>query len=278
MKGIDVSTYQGYPDWSKVRADGVEFAMVKASQGRAESSTSYLFADSKFVHNITGAPSAGVPCGVYHYLTAATAAECGREAEFFLRTIEPYREHISLYAAVDVESVYLKAVTKPDLTAIVIRFCDAVREAGFTPIVYTNPDWLQNRLTGIGDNDLWLALWRSKSNMPTGYNRMKIWQWGAEKVNGILGNVDANIGCFDLPSPEPEKPVRLPLAPQPSRRDTFAVGDEVRIENPVLYKTGKRVLLKFPTYTIMEIDGDCVTVGHFGRWVIQVHIDSIEHI
>ena len=46
MKGIDVSTYQGYPDWKKVKEDGVDFAILKASQGRAESSESYLFRDS----------------------------------------------------------------------------------------------------------------------------------------------------------------------------------------------------------------------------------------
>ena len=205
MKGIDVSTYQGYPDWARVAADGVEFAMIKATQGRAESSEAYLFADSKFRYNITGAAAAGLPCGVYHYFTARTDAECDREAEFFLKQIEPYRDKITLYAAVDVESRHLQGMSREALTAIVTRFCDAVRGAGYKPIVYTNPDWLRNRLAGIGDNDLWLALWRSAARKPTGYDRMQIWQWGASAVDGIAGEVDTNIGFFDIPAPdEPE--------------------------------------------------------------------------
>ena len=33
IKGIDVSKYQGSIDWPAVRADGVEFAMVRAGYG-----------------------------------------------------------------------------------------------------------------------------------------------------------------------------------------------------------------------------------------------------
>ncbi|MBQ4297676.1 MAG: glycoside hydrolase, partial [Clostridia bacterium] len=33
MKGIDVSLWQGEIDWKAVKADGVSFAMIKASEG-----------------------------------------------------------------------------------------------------------------------------------------------------------------------------------------------------------------------------------------------------
>ena len=279
MKGIDVSTYQGYPDWDKVRADGVEFAVIKASQGRAESSDSYLFRDSKFVYNITNATAAGIPCGVYHYFTAQTNAECDREAEFFLEQIEPYRDRITLWAAIDVESKYLTGLSKKALTALVRRFCEAVEEAGYTPIVYTNPDWLKNRLEWLGDYDLWLALWRSQHLKPSGYERMRIWQWGASKVNGITGKVDTNLGYFALPSeeqPEPETVTPPPVVTP--ERDKLRVGDKVRIENPILYDTGRRFLTKFMVYTIDKIDGDRVTVSHYGQWRVAVHADNIEKI
>lgn len=280
MKGIDVSTYQGYPDWSRVRADGVEFAIIKASQGRAESSDSYLFRDSKFVYNITNANAEGIRCGVYHYFTAQTAAECDREAEFFLSQIEPYREKITLYAAVDVESVYLQGLSKTVLTDLVSRFCGTVEAAGYKPIVYTNPDWLLNRLEWLGDCDLWLALWRSKLLKPSGYERMRIWQWGASAVDGIAGKVDSNIGYFEADAEKPREPenVVLPIPPEPSHRDALQVGDAVRIETPILYDTGKRFLTKFRDYTIEQIDGDRVTVSHFGAWRVAVHIDNIEKI
>lgn len=279
MKGIDVSTYQGYPDWSRVRADGVEFAMIKASQGRAESSDAYLFRDSKFAYNITNATAAGIRCGVYHYFTAQTAAECRREAEFFLEQIAPYKDKITLWAAIDVESKYLTGLTKKVLTGLVRRFCVDVEAAGYKPIVYTNPDWLKNRLEWLGDYDLWLALWRNQHLKPSGYDRMRIWQWGASNIDGILGKVDTDIGYFALPEKEePEEDVILPPPVEESGRDKLRAGDSVRIETPILYDTGKRFLTKFSTYTIDSIDGDRVTVSHFGQWRVAVHIDNIEKV
>ena len=78
LKGIDVSTVQGTIAWSKVKRAGVDFAMIKASQGRGESATTKnltVFKDSQFVKNISSAYAAGIACGVYHYFTATTAAD-----------------------------------------------------------------------------------------------------------------------------------------------------------------------------------------------------------
>lgn len=279
MKGIDVSTYQGYPDWKKVKEDGVEFAILKASQGRAESSESYLFRDSKFVYNITNATAAGIPCGVYHYFTAQTEAECDREAEFFLSVIEPYKDKIALYAAIDVESKYLTGIAKPTLTALVRRFCEAVARAGYEPIVYTNPDWLRNRLGDLSDYFLWLALWRSKLLKPGGYDNMEIWQWGASKVDGIVGNVDTNIGYFDLPeTSEPDPEIILPAPPEPSHRDELRPGDPVRVENPIRYDTGKLFQPRFRQYTVESIVNDRAVISHHGMGRTPVHIEYIEKI
>ena len=33
LKGIDVSTHQGIINWEKVKADGVQFAILRASYG-----------------------------------------------------------------------------------------------------------------------------------------------------------------------------------------------------------------------------------------------------
>lgn len=199
MKGIDVSTYQGYPDWKRVKADGVDFAIIKAGQGRAETSNSYLFEDSKFKYNITNATAAGIPCGTYYYFTARTDAESRKEAQHYISIMAPYKQLITLYAAIDVESKHLAGINKAELSRLVEIFCAEVERAGYKPIVYTNPDWLRNRLNGINNRPLWLALWRNKNNIPSGYGDMKMWQWGASRIDGIAGNVDTNIGYFDLP-------------------------------------------------------------------------------
>lgn len=199
-RGIDVSVYQGGIEWDRVRADGIDFAMIKVTQGRSEQNAAFrLFTDSCFVRNITGAGAAGVRIGVYHYLTAETVPEAMEEASYFLSVIAPYRGSVGLYAAVDVESKYLPQ-DKQLLTQIVHTFCARVQAEGYTPMIYTNPTWLRNRLGDIGMWPLWLALWRSKANVPSAedYPNIRIWQWGAENVDGIAGDVDADLMITEM--------------------------------------------------------------------------------
>ena len=193
-RGIDVSIFQSGINWERVKASGVDFAMIKATQGRSEQNASLrLFTDSYFIRNMLGAGKAGIEIGVYHYLTAQTVGEAIEEADYFLSVIAPYRNAINLYAAVDVESKYLPN-NKTLLTQIVHAFCKKVMANGYTPIVYTNPNFLKNRLNDIGIWKLWLALWSDKKNVPTkaDYPNIRIWQWGAESVDGIGGTVDSN--------------------------------------------------------------------------------------
>ena len=192
--GIDVSVFQSGINWERVKASGVDFAMIKATQGRSEQNAALrLFTDSFFIRNMIGAGKAGIEIGVYHYLTAQTVSEALEEAEYYLSVIAPYKGAVSLYAAVDVESKYLPD-DKNMLTMIVNAFCKRIQRAGYTPMVYTNPNFLNNRIGDISVWPLWLALWRDKKYVPTksDYPNIRIWQWGAEAVDGIGGTVDAN--------------------------------------------------------------------------------------
>ena len=86
------------------------------------------------------------------------------------------------------------------LTGIVRAFCRRVQSAGFSVMVYTNPDFLRNRLGDLSAFGLWLALWRDPALLPSElmYPNLRIWQWGTAAVDGIIGRPDANIGAADL--------------------------------------------------------------------------------
>lgn len=60
VHGIDVSKYQGQIDWEQVRAAGVAFAFIKATEGGDR-------LDSRFRENWEAARRAGVPRGAYHF-------------------------------------------------------------------------------------------------------------------------------------------------------------------------------------------------------------------
>ena len=217
-RGIDVWKGQGDIQWAKVKADGIDFAMIKASQGRSREEPSVRnFPDPKFAENIVGAHRWGIRCGVYHYLTAKTVAEALQEAELFLSVIEPYKSIIDLYAAVDVEDDIYLPKDKTLLTQIVYTFCSRVQAAGYDPIIYTNPNYLTYRLNDASKFPLWLALWRDKSNVPTikQYPALRIWQWGDEAVDGIKGNVDANYMIAEKPE-EVSKPPKSETVVKPA--------------------------------------------------------------
>ena len=99
-KGIDVSYAQGKINWEMAAADGVQFAMIKASQGKLLRDASVgPFADPRFEENIKGAHEAGIQVGVYHYLCAGTVSEALREAQYVIDLVQPYRDIITLGVA-----------------------------------------------------------------------------------------------------------------------------------------------------------------------------------
>lgn len=272
LKGIDVSYAQGVIDWAAVRGDGVEFAMIKATQGHALSSSAYLFTDRRFPDNIRGAAASGIKCGVYHYLTARTVSDAHAEAEHFCRTIEPYKPRIELWAAVDVEEDKYLPRNKTTLTAIVDAFCAYVAAEGYRPMLYTNPNYLIYRLGDVSKYDLWLALWRDKSRTPIGYDNMAIWQYGAEDVNGVrTGAVDSNFGYFDVAVED------VPSKPLPEHEPVFKVGDKVkvRVGKNYLYGTAKKFMLWFREYEVISVKGDRVVIGKKGVVTAAVSAENL---
>lgn len=192
-KGIDISLYQGEPDFAKVRDAGIDFVIFKASQGRAPNYNK-PFVDPKFKVNVPrfAATPGKIYGGSYHYLMAKTVAEAEQEAKFYIETIKPYRFNLQLWAAVDVEDSTLPT-DKALLTKIVKLFCDRVREAGFRPIVYSTKYWTQTRFTMPDGVPFWQALW-ADIPFPAG---ARIWQKGAARIAGINGDVDYNL-AYDI--------------------------------------------------------------------------------
>lgn len=248
-RGIDVSTYQGDINWAQVKADGIDFAFIKASQGRSVSNASLRnFIDSKFVQNIVNANRWGIRIGVYHYLTAWNVSEAMQEAEYFLSVIAPYRSIIDLWAAVDVEDSR-SPKDKTLMAQIVNTFCSRVDAEGYRPMVYTNPDWLTNKIGNVSHWDLWLALWRNKENVPTAdkYPNLCVWQWGTEAVDGIAGKPDANYMISDIEVEEPLKPetVAKPVTAGKDNAASAWASDAVKwcVDNKILLGDDKGDLM-----------------------------------
>lgn len=205
MKGIDVSKWQGHIDWSKVKASGVDFAMIKAARG---SNKGTYTADHNFKVNIVGAHAAGIKVGVYLYSYGLSVSAVRGEAEYLLKLIEPYREKITYPVVYDLEDTTQRNLGRPTLSLMAKTFCDIIRADGYIPMLYTNPDWIKNRVDIPAGVDLWLAHW----GVSAPAHACAIWQHSDRgRVPGITGDVDLNIGYKDYAA----KPVRPPTLPDP---------------------------------------------------------------
>ena len=195
QNGIDVSSHQGVIRWDRVAADGVQFAMLRAGYGWQNPETQ---TDTKFYANVNGAEGAGIPIGCYLYSYATTPEEAKLEARFLQQIISGIP--LEYPVAYDVEDICQRNLSRSRLTDVVVSFCTEMERAGYYPALYTNLDWIRNRLDmqRLQQYDLWLAQYNSSVTYDGPYG---MWQKSnSGKINGISGNVDLDIAYKDYPT------------------------------------------------------------------------------
>lgn len=196
IAGIDVSEFQGDIDWQKVKDAGIEFAMIRVgyrSYGGGE-----IKFDERFADNLKAADEAGIKTGVYFFSQAVTTQEAVEEADAVIDAIAPY--NITYPVVFDWELIYddkarTDAVTVDMLADCCISFCERVKSAGYTPMIYQNKGTSMYKLDlpRVAAYDFWLAEYDEK---PSFYYQYQIWQYASDgAIPGISGEVDMNL-CF----------------------------------------------------------------------------------
>lgn len=198
-KGIDVSKYQESINWKKVADDEVEYAFIRLGiRGYTEGE---ILVDDTFQENIEGALDNDIDVGVYFFTQATSEAEAEEEAEFVIDSIEDYE--VSYPIVIDIESVSNRnartnELTKEERTKYCIAFCEKIKEAGYTPMIYGNLKtfMLMLDMEQLEDYDKWIAYYDEQMYFPYAF---KIWQYtNTGKVSGIEGDVDLNISFEEL--------------------------------------------------------------------------------
>ncbi len=198
-KGIDVSRYQGDIDWSKVAGDGVEFAIIRLGiRGSAEGT---LVLDPTYDQNMQGAAANGIDTGVYFYTQALDEAEAVEEAEFVLEHLSGY--DIAYPVVLDVEYIETadprtKDMSQEDWTKVTIAFCERIKAAGYTPMIYGNlrSFMLMLDMEQLEEYEKWFAFFRTPIYFPYEHS---MWQYSNKgRVDGINGDVDLNISMREV--------------------------------------------------------------------------------
>ncbi|MGI8929309.1 MAG: glycoside hydrolase family 25 protein [Candidatus Limnocylindrales bacterium] len=192
MKAIDVSHWQRSPDWPAVKADGVQFAIAKATQGQT-------FVDGEYARNRAQSDSLGLAFTAYHFASPDnTRNDAVREADHFLATAALAGRH--LVPVLDLEGK-AGGLGPRKLTAWTKAWLGRVQQQlGVKPMIYANPSFWVNRMGNsrwFADNGyrLWIAHWgATQPTVPAqnwGGRGWTLWQHSNKgSVAGINGDVD----------------------------------------------------------------------------------------
>ena len=195
-RGIDVSKYQGEIDWDAVKADGVEFAILRVGGRYIESGR--LYDDDRFAQNLRGAKAAGLDVGVYFFSQAITPEEAVEEAEYVLGWI--CGAELEMPVVFDWElsgksNARTNGISRSDVTACAIAFCDRVREEGCRPMIYFTKyqGYVLYDLSQLTDYDFWYAD-DYEDDVPMFFYDFRMWQYSTRgSVDGIDGHVDRDL-------------------------------------------------------------------------------------
>lgn len=193
--GVDVSHYQGYIDWEKVKEDGYEFAIIRLGY-RGYGETGSVNLDTRFYENITNAQNAGLDVGVYFFSQAVDESEAVEEAEFVLEHLNGFE--LQLPVVYDPERILEDEARTDDVsgeqfTKNAIAFCSGIEDAGYEPMLYGNMLWeaFEFEMEQVCRYPFWYADYERKPQTPY---RFRIWQFSEEgQVEGISEKVDLNI-------------------------------------------------------------------------------------
>lgn len=207
IRGIDVSKWQPTVEWAKVRADGIAFAVPKASQA--------TWQDALFAKHWKGAKEAGLLRGAYHFYTPDAPP---------LKQLDAYSKALGddpgdLPPVLDIEC----KTTNPAQLAkdTLVWLTEAEKRFGRKPLIYTAA-WYWNPTMLIGgkypewaaDYQLWVAAYpvstgapslddlaagKYKALLPKSWTDYALWQYSEKgrvdgvATNGKPANTDLNI-------------------------------------------------------------------------------------
>jgi GH25 family lysozyme M1 (1,4-beta-N-acetylmuramidase) len=183
VQGIDVASYQGYPNWTSVKNSGKTFAFTKATEG-----TTYT--NPYFATNWARIAAAGLIRGAYHF--GRPGGDPVAQANYFCNVVRP--THGDLQMTLDIEVTDGK--TPSQVRSWIVAFINTIQSRTGRPgIIYTGFYFWRDS-AGNGSNlncPLWLAAYVSNPApyVPAAWSTWSFWQYtDTGSVPGVSGNVD----------------------------------------------------------------------------------------
>jgi GH25 family lysozyme M1 (1,4-beta-N-acetylmuramidase) len=191
---IDVSKHNGAIDWAKVKAAGVDAAIIRAGYGRVLSQK-----DPCFEANYKCAKENGIKVGAYWYSYATSAADAEKEAKICLKVIKGKTFEYPIYFDIE-EPRHLK-LTPEVCGSIVTAFCTTLEREKYFAGVYSFDSFFSTNLDESISKRFAVWVANVSANEPRYAEEYGMWQYSWKgKVDGINGDVDLNKAFKNYPS------------------------------------------------------------------------------
>ncbi len=202
IDGIDASEWQGSVDWVKVKADGIDYVIIRIA-GRGYGAEGKMYDDVRYDEYIKEAREAGLMVGVYFFSQALNEAEAREEAQRTLTLLSG--QELMLPVFMDYEfaggstgRLQAAKLSKVQMTKNARAFCETIEAAGYEAGLYANLSFLTSNIDGAAlskDYVIWAAQYHKECEVKHDYD---IWQYSSSgKVAGISGRADVDFWYLD---------------------------------------------------------------------------------
>lgn len=191
-KGMDISVFQGDISWGKV--SGIDFALIRAGYGSNN-------IDTRAVQNINGCISRKIPFGLYWFSYALSVNDAIKEADYVCNIADKYKITFPVigydweYDSDDYAAEKNVSMTNDKRYQFAVAFLKRIKERGYTPVIYTNYDYLNKGFKNLlSTYDVWFSY--PSGNTKPDITGLTIWQYSWKgSVPGISADVDMNY-CY----------------------------------------------------------------------------------
>ncbi|KAL4772482.1 glycoside hydrolase superfamily [Aspergillus nidulans var. acristatus] len=173
VQGFDISHYQETVDYQGAYDSGARFVMIKATEG-----TSYT--DPKFSTHYSGATSAGLIRGGYHFAQPGSSSGA-EQASYFIEHGGGWTgDGQTLPGMLDLEAGCY-GLSASAMSSWIKDFGETYKAAtGRYPMIYTTTSWWQECTgndSGFGEYPLVVARWGSSvGSLPASWTTHSFWQ------------------------------------------------------------------------------------------------------
>lgn len=197
--GVDLSKKSGSVDFEALRANGIDFVMLRVGSRGYE--TGLLSLDESFEENITNARKAGLEVGVTFFSQALDVEEAVEEAEFVISNLLAYEVNYPI--AFDMEYIAndkarIDILDKEEKTQIAETFLRTVEGEGYRGILYGNTSWILGELVPdkiLREFDVWVT---DQAPVPDFPYQFRMWKYAVnQEIPGIENKASYVISFVD---------------------------------------------------------------------------------